>query len=132
MDENDRDDRGRFRPGVSGNPGGRVKGSSLERLIQQVLDEPHSPAMTKREALARALVAGAIEGNPVALRELLARLWPKELALAVDVVRRDPVRVVPTASLEEMMESLRIVAEVSGCNPDGTPAEADESDEAAA
>ena len=96
----------------------------LTKLIERILDEPHDGTMTKREALARALVAGAIEGNPVALHELLARLWPIELEVALGV-RLGPAKVRTQAPLEDMAKALKIVADVSGYDSDGTPSESE-------
>ena len=121
--------------GISGNPSGRPNGTSLGQLVEQILDEDYDAegGMTRREALARALVQQATEGRGNAAKELLARVWPASLAIAVTAeTERPPVKVHKQASIEEMMEALRIVAEVSGYNADGTPVEADESDEAAA
>jgi len=69
----------RFRPGQSGNPGGRPrrrKGSAMllrEALdLPIVLDEGGVPvAVTRREAMFRTLVDRAVAGNPHALRQVL-------------------------------------------------------------
>lgn len=72
----------RFKPGQSGNPGGRKrKSKDLQKLIQAELDtlitvqdagcEKH---ITKREALVKQLVNLAIKGNPKPLQLVLTYL----------------------------------------------------------
>jgi hypothetical protein len=72
----------RFKPGQSGNPGGRKrKSKDLQKLIQSELDtlitvqdagrEKH---ITKREALVKQLVNLAIKGNPKPLQLVLTYL----------------------------------------------------------
>jgi hypothetical protein len=61
----------RFKPGQSGNPSGRVKGSkNLKTLFHQILNEQialvdgtHSKKVTKAEAVIRRLVIGALKGE---------------------------------------------------------------------
>ena len=61
----------RFKPGQSGNPSGRVKGSkNLKTLFHQILNEQiplqdgtQSKKVTKAEALMRRLVIGALKGD---------------------------------------------------------------------
>jgi len=62
----ERDTHGRFTPGASGNPAGRVAG--VERVRQ--LLEPH------REALVAKAVRLALDGDTTALRLCLERLSP--------------------------------------------------------
>lgn len=62
----------RFKPGQSGNPGGRQKGSkNLKTLFCQILNEEVSlregaelRKVTKGEAILRGLVVGALKGDP--------------------------------------------------------------------
>jgi hypothetical protein len=62
----------RFKPGQSGNPSGRVKGSkNLKSLFHQILNEQiplidgsQSKKVTKGEAVIRRLVIGALKGDP--------------------------------------------------------------------
>ena len=69
----------RFKPGQSGNPSGRAKGSkNLKTLFHQVLNEniplqdgSQSKTVTKAEALIRRLVIGALKGDGRSLRTLM-------------------------------------------------------------
>jgi hypothetical protein len=69
----------RFKPGVSGNPSGRRKGSkNLKTLFNDLLGEEISvregtsaKKMTRAEALARGLVVGALRGDSQSLALLL-------------------------------------------------------------
>src|SRR3954464_11324730 len=61
----------RFKPGQSGNPSGRTKGSqNLKTLFNKVLDEEISlregadvKKITKAEAIIRSVVVGALKGD---------------------------------------------------------------------
>jgi hypothetical protein len=69
----------RFKPGQSGNPSGRVKGSkNLKSLFHQILNEhiplvdgAQSKKVTKAEALMRRLVIGALKGDGRSLMTLM-------------------------------------------------------------
>jgi hypothetical protein len=69
----------RFKPGRSGNPSGRVKGSkNLKTLFHQILNEhiplvdgTQSKNVTKAEALMRRLVIGALKGDSRSLMTLM-------------------------------------------------------------
>src|SRR3954468_15928411 len=69
----------RFKPGQSGNPSGRVKGSkNLKSLFHQILNEhiplvdgAQSKKVTKAEALMRRLVIGALKGDSRSLMTLM-------------------------------------------------------------
>lgn len=69
----------RFKPGQSGNPSGRVKGSkNLKSLFHQILNEhiplidgSQSKNVTKGEALMRRLVIGALKGDGRSLTTLM-------------------------------------------------------------
>jgi len=69
----------RFKPGQSGNPTGRVKGSkNLKSLFHQILNEQiplidanESKKVTKAEALMRRLVIGALKGDGRSLMTLM-------------------------------------------------------------
>jgi hypothetical protein len=62
----------RFKPGQSGNPSGRARGSqNLKTLFNKVLDEEISlregadvKKITKAEAIIRGVVVGALKGDP--------------------------------------------------------------------
>ena len=69
----------RFKPGVSGNPSGRAKGSkNLKTLFNELLSEEISvregagaKKMSRAEALVRGLVVGALRGDSRSLALLL-------------------------------------------------------------
>jgi hypothetical protein len=69
----------RFKPGQSGNPSGRVKGSkNLKTLFHQILNEQiplidgnQSKKVTKAEALMLRLVIGALKGDSRSLMTLM-------------------------------------------------------------
>jgi hypothetical protein len=69
----------RFKPGQSGNPSGRVKGSkNLKSLFHQIMNEQiplvdgsQSKKVTKAEALMRRLVIGALKGDGRSLMTLM-------------------------------------------------------------
>jgi hypothetical protein len=69
----------RFKPGQSGNPSGRVKGSkNLKTLFHQILNEQiplidgaQSKKVTKGEALMRRLIIGALKGDSRSLMTLM-------------------------------------------------------------
>lgn len=69
----------RFKPGQSGNPSGRVKGSkNLRTLFHQILNEhiplqdgSQSKKITKAEAVVRRLVLGALKGDGRSLMTLM-------------------------------------------------------------
>jgi uncharacterized protein DUF5681 len=68
-----------FKPGQSGNPSGRAKGSqNLKTLFNKVLDEEISlrdgadvKRITKAEAVVRGVVVGALKGDPRNMAMLL-------------------------------------------------------------
>lgn len=75
-------DANRFKPGQSGNPGGRPKGSkSWKTVIENELsteiglkEQGVELKVSKMEAFAKRLVSDALAGNPKALGELLRQL----------------------------------------------------------
>jgi len=82
----------KFKPGQSGNPGGRPKGA-LNRstmAVQALLDG-------EAEALTRKAIELANKGNPVALRLCLERLLPprKERSVALKLPRVESVQDIP-------------------------------------
>jgi len=64
--------RSRFRPGESGNPRGRPKGSRNKALL--ALDKLGAEAAEK---VLQAAIAAALAGDVQAQRLLLSRLWPE-------------------------------------------------------
>lgn len=69
-----RDDRGRWLPGVSGNPAGRPEGTgSIVAEIRRVLREEHH-GVTLERLIARRLVELAAEGDIRAIRDVIDRI----------------------------------------------------------
>lgn len=75
----------RWRPGESGNPNGRPKGSktSFERILEQELDrlvagdpDLDGGRITRRRRLVRALLSAVERGDPWAVRLAFERIWP--------------------------------------------------------
>lgn len=75
-------DSSRFRPGQSGNPGGRPKGRSLTALIREALEREQvapesegggSTGKTGAEALAEVIVGRALKGQFLFAKEVLDR-----------------------------------------------------------
>src|SRR5690349_12273121 len=69
----------RFKPGQSGNPSGRAKGSkNLKTLFHQILNEQiplidgsQSRKVTKPEAIMRRLIIGAVKGDTRSVMTLM-------------------------------------------------------------
>src|SRR5713226_6871271 len=77
-----RDERGRFVPGQSGNPAGKVPGTrNRATLLRAALDSEDGPAM------ARVIIDKAIAGDVVTARFCLDRLEPRprSRAIAIDL-----------------------------------------------
>lgn len=80
-----RDDAGRFRPGVSGNPSGRGNAPSLLAALRAELDAREASGRPALRAIAERLVEMALAGDIRAIREVLDRLDGKPLqAVSVD------------------------------------------------
>jgi hypothetical protein len=75
-----------FKPGQSGNPGGRGKRVSFEALVAQILDEriPGND-MQKREALARVFVDQMLKRDGAMIRAFLDREWPARQLHELDI-----------------------------------------------
>ena len=66
-----RDEAGRFRPGVSGNPAGKPRGARHEAL--KALD---AIGQANAEAIMQKAIEMALDGDVTAQRILLDRIWP--------------------------------------------------------
>lgn len=91
----------KFRPGRSGNPGGRPKGQSLTAAIREVLERTNEAGQSLRELLAERIVAQAIDGDVAAQKEVLNRLDGKATEPAAPDSRK---------SLAEIAAALEISA----------------------
>lgn len=88
-----------FKPGQSGNPGGKPKSKILTDSLRLCLDEKDAKGITNAEKLARALVDRALTGDVSAYREIADRIEGKS-PLEADV------RVLDRQSLESMWHEL--------------------------
>ncbi len=66
-----------FKPGQSGNPGGRVKGESITARLRRILDSEAKPGLPFAEQLAKAMVTEACKGKFPFAKEILDRLEGK-------------------------------------------------------
>lgn len=88
-----RDEKGRFAPGVSGNPGGKPKGKHMTTLIRQMLKDitykmADGQEVTADVAIVRRLIDKAAKGGDRSIQEIIDRTdgKPKE---TVEVSRVD-------------------------------------------
>lgn len=79
MEEGTRDDKGRFKKGISGNPKGKASGPSWSKLIQKHA-ETGIEGNTARERIISALLASAEAGEPWAIKEVLDRIDGRSVA----------------------------------------------------
>ncbi len=80
----------RFSKGETGNPSGRPKLTKLtEALREQLAEEmPNAPERTVAEAIARALIKEAVNGNIAAIKEVFDRAEGRA-PLTLDVGNKD-------------------------------------------
>lgn len=62
-----------FKPGQSGNPGGRPKEKRLTEALRRKLAEPTADGRLYAEALAECLISLALDGDISAIREIADR-----------------------------------------------------------
>lgn len=85
-EEHDRDGRGRFQRGRSGNPQGRPRGSRNRAAVAlDMLGEAHA------EAIVSAVIAQAERGDVQAAETILRRCWPAPKGRRV-AIRLPPIR----------------------------------------
>jgi len=79
-----------FKPGQSGNPGGRKKGAhsmktTMERILAEEARTTDGRVMPKMEALCRKILSGSLRADhdPQLMEILTSRLWVKPTALEV-------------------------------------------------
>ena len=73
-----------WKPGQSGNPGGRPKGKvSLTRLLEQALEETrcgdrdNPGGRTSAQCIVEAMIIHAVKGNPAYMKEIFDRIEGK-------------------------------------------------------
>ncbi len=99
-----RDERGRFVPGQSGNPAGKVPGTrNRATLLRAALDSEDGPAM------ARVIIDKAVAGDVVTARFCLDRLEPRPRSRAITIdlpedSRAHDVLVAYDATVQAMMD----------------------------
>lgn len=77
---------GKFLPGISGNPGGRPKvARAMLELAIRLLQEQGENNMDQAEVLVRAILQRAIEGDDVAAKLILDRVWPATIQADISV-----------------------------------------------
>ena len=108
-----------FKPGESGNPGGRPRGLSLTAILHETLDatelcgEPVPGGRTVARALIEAMLAHAIKkGDPSLIRETIAR---------VD----GPIGSPPPSDDYSRLSDSELIARVAGALGGGGPARPD-------
>ena len=89
---NNRTSKGRFLPGVSGNPNGRPKGTLREQIQKLMAEEfpEDRDGRTYLEVFVFTLVQLALRGHPHAIREVCGRM---EGAIPQTIDERDSVGV---------------------------------------
>lgn len=100
---------GRFRPGESGNPGGKPKTKTLSKAYRQRLEEvnPADPAgRSYAECIAETLVKLAVKGNVQACIELADRVEGK-IKLAVAGPEEDDFAEKSIEELESELDQAR-------------------------
>lgn len=122
----ERDEKGRFPPGVSGNPAGRPKGSlSLLTLIKNKLEEaPEGWEQTIAERLVEQYIIGILEKNDgIGVRDLVDRLDGKS-------VQKFQVENEKIAEFVDLYRGLKdaVIKKAGGDTGDGTPVESEDPD----
>ena len=75
-----RDERGRFMPGMSGNPAGKLPGTrNRATVLKAALDSAEGPAM------ARVVIDKALAGDVVTAKFCVARLMPQPRGRAIEI-----------------------------------------------
>ena len=104
----------RFKPGQSGNPAGRPKGSGRKSLRSDIEDElreriwvregDRSYRVSKGRAMVKALVARAMKGDPkaVALLNSMQRPDPRDLSTDLDEASIEHDEAAIQAALDEL------------------------------
>lgn len=103
-----------WKPGQSGNPGGRPSaGMSWAELIIKIVEEQvPGKEMTWKEAVVRAAIHHAIKGNAAILKELWQRSEPQPLELNVKHTDwREQVKAMGLDESEVIAEAQEIINE---------------------
>jgi hypothetical protein len=102
----------RFKPGQSGNPGGRPKGRSVTECLRAILEaremggKPAPGGRQISELVAMVLVKGALKGDPRHIKELLDRTEGKvaERHKIVPPIRPIPIKLVEIVRPDGVVE----------------------------
>jgi hypothetical protein len=116
----------RFKPGQSGNPGGRPKAGALARACRVVLERPvpgDRKGLTYAEAIAERLGEFAIKGHIMAIREFADRAEGKAgQALEIETRRAEAEDVPPCGlALESQANATPKLQEEALASPEDFP-----------
>lgn len=103
----DRDEHGRFLPGVSGNPNGRTKFSLVTILKEKLQSVPEGEKRTVAEILIESYLANAFKTNDgVAIRDFLDRVdgKPKQHLTVDDQTKEDSEFIQEVKKLREQLQ----------------------------
>jgi hypothetical protein len=98
----------RFKPGVSGNPSGRAKGSkNLKSLFHKILNEQialqdgsKSRQVSKAEAIMRRIIIGALKGDPRSVMTMM-RIAEQTGEFQGDELQHEPLTIHWMTTYEE-------------------------------
>lgn len=91
-----------FKPGQSGNPGGRPKGTSVTAILNRKLAEEDDDGRTNAEKVACVILAMALEGDPRFVEMVLQRTEGKVAERVINLSPED-VKRMPTEELEALV-----------------------------
>ena len=91
-----------FKPGQSGNPGGRPKGTSVSAILNRKLAEEADDGRTNAEKVATVILSLALEGDPRFVEMLLQRTEGKVVERVINLTP-DDVKRMPTEELEALV-----------------------------
>jgi hypothetical protein len=110
----------RFKPGQSGNPGGRPKGESITSSLRKILEKEHNGKQIM-ELVAERLVKEALSGKFPFVKELLERTEGKVKEMHELQSQEHITLVVPAPrilSREELADIPRGVKVIQGVDPE--------------
>lgn len=94
-----------FKPGESGNPGGRPKGKSLTAVLRELLNQiPQGDNKELKEAVVKALIKKALTGDTRALDIIFDRTDGK-VSLPLEVTEIQKIEYVPAGDKDATEQS---------------------------